>query len=138
LTSNVWLALLVRQHEHHRAARKWFDTLVTGEAGLCRLVQLGLMRLLANRTVMGDHAVSAAAAWTLIQELLEDERLEFTPEPADLDSILPGLLQYPTPTGKLIADAYLAAFAIASSRRLVTLDQGFRQFRAVEIDLLGR
>jgi toxin-antitoxin system PIN domain toxin len=135
---NVWLALLVRQHEHHRVARKWFDTLVTGEAGLCRFVQLGLMRLLANRTVMGDHAVSAAAAWTLIQELLEDERLEFAPEPADLDSILPGLLHYPTPTGKLIADAYLAAFAIASSRRLVTLDQGFRQYRAVEIDLLGR
>jgi predicted nucleic acid-binding protein len=58
---NVWLALLVRQHQHHRVTRKWFDTLVTGEAGLCRLVQLGLMRPLANRTAMGDHAVSAAA-----------------------------------------------------------------------------
>ena len=59
---NVWLALLVRQHEHHRLARKWFDTLTAGEGGLCRLVQLGLMRLLANRTIMGDHAIPAAEA----------------------------------------------------------------------------
>ncbi len=134
---NVWLALLVRQHEHHRLARKWFDTLTAGEAGLCRLVQLGLMRLLANRTIMGDHAIPAAEAWTLIEALLEDERVDFVPEPPELSSILPALLRYPIPTGKLVADAYLAAFAIGSSRRLVTLDRGFKQFRAVDTDLLA-
>jgi len=134
---NVWLALLVRQHEHHRLARKWFDTLTAGEAGLCRLVQLGLMRLLAHRAIMGDHAIPAAEAWTLIEALLEDERVDFVPEPPELGSIFPTLLRYPIPTGKLIADAYLAAFAVGSSRRLVTLDRGFKQFRAVDMDLLG-
>jgi len=135
---NVWLALLVMQHEHHRTATKWFDGLSAGEAGLCRLVQLALIRLLGNRSIMGDCAISAAAAWDLIETLLEDERVSMVPEPPRIDSVLPALLKYPVPTGKLVGDAYLAAFAMSDSRRLVTLDRGFRQFRGLEVELLGR
>lgn len=54
---NLWLALLLRHHEHHEIARKWFDGLAVAEAGLCRLVQLGVIRLLGNRTIMGTHVV---------------------------------------------------------------------------------
>jgi toxin-antitoxin system PIN domain toxin len=135
---NVLLALLVVQHEHHELARKWFDGLVADEAGLCRIVQLALVRLLANRSIMAVHAVSASAAWNLIETLLEDERVDFIPEPSGLDLVLPTLLNYEIPTGKLVTDAYLAAFAITASRRLVTLDRGFRQFRELDVDLLGR
>lgn len=135
---NVWLALLVIQHEHHKLARKWFDRLAADEAGLCRIVQLALIRLLANRSIMGVHVVSASSAWDLIEKLLEDERVDFIPEPSGVDSVLPTLLNYPIPTGKLVTDAYLAAFAIAASRRLVTLDRGFRQFRGLDVDLLIR
>jgi len=135
---NVMLALLVRQHEHHRLVRKWFDTLNASQAGLCRIVHLGLIRLLGNHAIMGEDALSASAAWALIEELLLDERMEFLAEPPTLDSIMPTLLNYPVPTGKLIADAYLAAFAICETRRLVTLDRGFRQFRGLTVELLGR
>ena len=69
---------------------------------------------------------------------MEDERVDFVSEPAGVDSILPTLPHYPIPTGKLVTDAYLAAFAIAASRRLVTLDRGFRQFRGLDLDLLAR
>ena len=134
---NVLLAVLVIHHEHHEPARKWFDGLEADEAGLCRIVQLALVRLLANRSIMGMHVVSASAAWSLIEALLEDERINFIPEPSGLDSALPTLLNYETPTGKLVTDAYLAAFAITASRRLVTLDRGFRQFRGLDVDLLG-
>jgi uncharacterized protein len=133
---NVLLALVARQHVHHTAARKWFGALSAGEAGLCRVAQLALIRLLNNRPVMGDEAISAGVAWRLIEELLEDERLEYVPEPALLDSVLPTLFVPSMPAGKLITDAYLAAFAIASSRRLVTFDKGFRQFRGLELELL--
>ena len=135
---NVLLALLVRQHDHHRLARKWFDTLEAGEAGLCRVVHLALIRLLGNRTIMGDDAISASAAWLLVEELLVDERMEFLAEPSNLDAVMPTLLNYPIPTGKLIADAYLAAFAICEARRLATLDRGFRQFRGLTVELLER
>jgi toxin-antitoxin system PIN domain toxin len=135
---NVMLALLVRQHEHHRLARKWFDTLEANEAGLCRLVHLALIRLLGNSAIMGDDALSASAAWLLVEELLLDERVDFLAEPSDLDSVMPTLLHYPIPTGKLVGDAYLAAFAMCEGRRVVTLDRGFRQFRGLSVELLGR
>jgi toxin-antitoxin system PIN domain toxin len=135
---NVMLALLVRQHEHHRLSRKWFDTLEVNEAGLCRLVHLALIRLLGNSAIMGDDALSASAAWILVEELLVDERVDFLAEPSDLDSVMPTLLHYPIPTGKLVGDAYLAAFAMCEGRRVATLDRGFRQFRGLSVELLGR
>jgi predicted nucleic acid-binding protein len=115
-----------------------FDGLEVGEAGLCRIVQLALVRLLGNPSIMGVHAVSASAAWNLIESLVEDERVDFIPELLRVDSVLPNLLNYEIPTGKLVTDAYLAAFAITASRRLVTLDRGFRQFRGLDVDLLLR
>ena len=95
-----------------------------------------MLRLLANPSVMGNSALAPSAAWVLLEDLRRDERLEFVVEPPHMDAIIPRLLRYPVPTGKLITDAYLAAFAIASNRRLVTLDAGFRQFEGVELDLL--
>ena len=72
----------------------------------------------------------------MIETLLEDERVLFAGEPEGLDRILPTLLKYPVPTGKLVSDAYLAAFAIASSRRLVTLDGGLKQFKGLDTVIL--
>ncbi|MDP9053386.1 MAG: PIN domain-containing protein [Acidobacteriota bacterium] len=135
---NVLLALLVRQHEHHKAALKWFEHLSADEAGLCRVVQLALIRLLGNRHIMGDDAVPAGTAWRLIEELSQDERVRFVSEPERLDSIFPGLLNSPVPTGKLIGDAYLAAFSIAASLRMITLDRGFRQFKDLDVEILRR
>ena len=86
---NVLLALTVRHHEHHEPALQWFEGLAAGEAALCRIVQLGLIRLLGNRMVMGKYCISASTAWGVIEELLDDERLEFAEEPA--------LLGYRTP-----------------------------------------
>ena len=130
---NVLLPLLVRHHPHHDLVLQWFEGLVAGELALCRFVQLALVRLLGNRAVMADYAVSAAAAWELIGELLEDERVEFAAEPALLATGFPKLLRYPVPTNKLVADAYLAAFSIAGNLRLATLDRGFAQFRDVDL-----
>ena len=133
---SVLLPLLVRHHEHHDRALRWFDGLQAGEAVLCRFVQLALVRLLGNRIIMRDYAVSASAAWGLIDVLMEDERLEFTAEPALVNSVLPKLLLYPGPTSKLAGDAYLAAFSIAGSMRLVTFDKGFEQFRGLNPALI--
>ena len=134
---NVVLALLVRQHVHHALAREWFATLGAREAGLCRLVQLALIRLLGNRSIMANHAVSALMGWRLIEELLQDERVELLAEPPLTDPVLPSLLDHPVDPGKLVSDAYLAAFAIAASRRMVTLDRDFLRFRGLDVHLLA-
>ena len=133
---NILLPLLVRNHQHHDLAMRWFDRLQAGEVLLCRFVQLALVRLLGNRTVMSEYAMSAASAWKMVAELMEDERVEFTEEPVLLDTVFPKLLRYPVPTNKLVGDAYLAAFSIAGNMRFTTLDRGFGQFREVDLDLL--
>lgn len=133
---NVLLPLLIPHHTHHQAALRWFNGLEAGEAVLCRMVQMAIIRLLGNRTVMSKFAVSASSAWDLIAELLEDERLEFVAEPVLIDSVLPKLLRYSVPTHKLVSDAYLAAFSIAATLRLATFDRGFEQFRGVDLQLL--
>jgi toxin-antitoxin system PIN domain toxin len=133
---NVWLALLALRHVHHEPATRWFAGLGSGEAAMCRIAQLALIRLLGNPAVMGDDAIPAVDAWNAIGQLLEDERVELVPEPSGIDSLLPAFFRYPVPTGKLVGDAYLAAFAIAASRRMVTMDRGFRQFRGLEVEFL--
>jgi toxin-antitoxin system PIN domain toxin len=133
---NVLLALLVPRHDHHRIVLKWFDGLAAGQAGLCRFAQLALIRLLANRSVMGDYVVPASEGWRLVDRLLEDERIEFVPEPSVIDSVLPQMLHQKVPSGKLVGDAYLAAFAVAGARPLVTLDAGFRGFHGLELHLI--
>ncbi len=134
---NALLALLVRQHVHHAEARRWFGSLDPGEVDVCRVIHLALIRLLCNQSIMGGNVLSAPDALGVVQELLTDERFELVAEPSGIDALLPGLLVHPAPAGKLVTDAYLAAFAIASSRRLVTFDKGFRQFRGLDLNLLS-
>lgn len=133
---NVVLALLVPRHEHHRRVMRWFDGLAAGDAALCRFVQLGVVRLLANRVVMREFAVPVSAGWSLIEELLGDERFEFAGEPAGIASLLPDLFRQRGSGGGVVSDAYLAAFALASSHELVTMDTGFRGFRGLELDFV--
>jgi len=130
--------MLVGKHQHHIASMQWFESRAKGEVGLCRVVQLSLIRLLGNASVIGEPVLPATDAWRLIKESLDDERVEFLLEPSNIDTVLPNLFQYPVPTPKLINDAYLAAFAMASGRRLVTRDRGFLQFRGLEVELLGQ
>lgn len=132
------LPLLVRDHEHHKPARRWFDRLSENEAALCRHVQLAVIRLLGNRHIMRGLAMPGGAAWRLVEELIQDERISFIPEPESLDSVLPGLLNMTVPASKLISGAYLAAFAISASRRMVTFDSAFRQFRGLEVEILAK
>ena len=116
---------------------RWFDGLAAGEGLLCRYVQLALIRLLGNRAVMGEYAVSASKSWRLIDELMEDERMEFVAEPALVDDVMPKLLRYSVPTNKFVGGAYFPGFSIAGQMRLAAIDAGFEQFRGVDLELLS-
>lgn len=134
--ANVWLALLVREHVHHAATRVWYEGVGIGQAGICRITELSVTRLLGNRTVMGKAAIPAAESWRQVMRLQDDGRVQFIAEPADVGETLPTLLRYKVPTKNLVMDAYLAAFAICAGRRLVTFDRGFQQFQGLHYVLL--
>jgi toxin-antitoxin system PIN domain toxin len=132
---NFLLPLLVRTHTHHAPAQAWWSRQPPAHIGLCRTVQLGVIRLLSNQRIMQQQVLSARAAWDILAELQFDERIEFWPEPKGLDEVLPTLLRYHAPTHALVTDAYLAAFAISRQSALVTFDRGFQQFNGLNVEI---
>jgi toxin-antitoxin system PIN domain toxin len=134
---NVWIALLLPANPHHRVVAAWFEQLEPETACLCRSVQLSIVRLLANRSMMGKYALFAVEAWQMVvAQLLQNERVKFVNEPLHIEKVLPDLLYQQEPSGQLVMDAYLAAFAMAAEYELVTLDAGFRKFRGLDLNLI--
>lgn len=134
---NVLIAILVDTHPLRQPALAWWNRQPAGGAGLCRLVQLGVVRLLANPRVMERAVITAQQAWELTRQLLADERLEFWTEPAGFEHQFPKLLRYAVPTPALVTDAYLAAFALSRGVGVATFDRGFQQFEGLRLELIG-
>ncbi len=140
--SNVWLALALSKHVHHVAARKWLAT-VEGPGSLlfCRATQQTFLRLLTNAAVLGSYGnppLTNRHAWGAYEALLGDDRIVLrTEEPAGLEVRWRQFALRETASPKLWMDAYLAAFALAGGLRMVTTDAAFRQFRGLDLELVG-
>ncbi len=127
---NVWLALSVPDHLHGKEAWDWLRALPSAGTTLifARHTQIGLLRLLTSRAVMGERTLNLRQAWEVYDRWLDDPRVQFHPEPRDLDTAFreiaaPFRSQSPT---KAVADCYLLAFAKRSTTALVTFDQALR------------
>jgi toxin-antitoxin system PIN domain toxin len=125
LDINVWLALVWECHAHAEQARKWFDGSQDDQFFFCRFTQLGLLRLLTTKAVMGNDVRTMAGAWEIYDECCTDPRVAFLAEPSGLDSALRGLSKGRRASPKLWGDAYLAAFAFKAGLKLVTFDRAF-------------
>ncbi len=128
---NVWLALSDGANAHHAAAQAWLDH-VPHDAHLIlsRFTQIGLLRLLTNTAVMGDQTLTLRQAWAIYDRWLEDPRVEFCPEPRDLEA---GFRQATQPfaarqASKWVGDCWLLAFTEAAKAQLVTFDRALHQF----------
>lgn len=125
---NVWVALASRRHVFHRVAATWMDRVVGDRVGLCRITQMGMLRLLTNSRVMGEDVLNQAQAWKLYFLMCQDARLNFLPEPPGLEEAWHKLSTRTTMSQGLWTDAYLQAFAVLSDAVIVTFDRGFGQF----------
>jgi uncharacterized protein len=123
---NVWIALTIERHVHHIRATRWFESIGgLGRLFFCRFTQLGLLRLLTLEAVMGQNKVMAQAeAWKTYDRWLQDERIGFLDEPAEIEPPFRALTQSGQAAPKDWADSYLAAFAMAAQLTLVTFDRG--------------
>jgi len=134
---NVLLALVTDRHALHGHAMRWLENMGVGEAVLCRVAQMGLLRLLNNPVVMQEDVLDAAACWSLWHRLLEDERFRFAAEePSGFDNAFERFTSGRAFSPRVWTDAYLAAFAHAGRLTLVTLDHGFRSFQGLACDVL--
>lgn len=139
---NVWLALTLSRHSHHKISHDWLKTVDTPASIIfCRATQQALLRLLTNSTVLkpyGNAPLTNRQAWEVYDALLRDDRIVYrADEPRGLDTRWKQFTSRDSASTRLWMDAYLAAFAVAGSCRLVTHDSGFRQFAGLDVLVLG-
>ncbi len=122
---NVWLALSYESHVHHEFASAWFDSLPdSSRLCFCRMTQIGLLRLLTTEQIMtAEEVLTQRQAWQVYDQLLEDDRIVFTDEPAALENVFRTASQLRRAAPKDWADSYLIAFAQSAGYRLVTFDK---------------
>ena len=130
---NVWLALVIPEHPHHAAARRYWDGMADAmnqgqRLCFCRPTMLGLVRLLSQPKLMGDAALSLAQAHGVYRQLRAQPGVGFVPDAEAADAALAHLLAANLPP-RLWTDAWLAATAHAAGLRLVTFDADFARFQ---------
>jgi toxin-antitoxin system PIN domain toxin len=134
---NVWLALSSRRHAFHSHAKEWIGSAAPGQVVFCRITQMGLLRLLPNKQVMGPDVLSQREAWTAYRRLMADERIRFQNEPAGLEEVWRSLTWQLRRASKAWTDAYLLAFARSADLELVTFDKAVRQLDEARVRLLS-
>jgi uncharacterized protein len=135
---NFVVAMCHRAHQHHGAAKSWLDA-GKGDAGLilCRVSQLGMLRVLTNPAIMGGEVCTTDEAWEVHDALMRDSRFSYRDEPIGLQVQLREFTRgYPF-SPKLWQDAYLAAFAVTADLELITFDRGFGKFSGLRAEILG-
>ena len=134
---NVWVALTYEGHVHHAIAAEWFRKLPPDAILVfCRFTQIGLLRLLTANAVMGDEVMTQPQAWAAYDRWLDDPRVTFVDEPAELEARFRTLTRRRQPATKDWADSFLAAFATVGHMTLATFDRGLGN-KAPSAVLLG-
>ena len=132
LDVNVWLALAIEEHPHHRAAGKYWTSHPHTPKLFCRLSAMGFVRLLTQPKLMADAALTLADAWGFYERFVALPTVGLLPEPHDVDGQLGSLIEKKLPA-RLFTDAYLAALTLCAQLRLVTFDKDFERFAGVTL-----
>ena len=128
---NIWLALSDVGNSHHATAWAWLNRQPDdARLILSRYTQLGMLRLLTNKAVMGDGTLTLRQAWAVYDRWLEDPRVEFYPEPRDLEAEFRRATEpfAGKQASKWVGDCWLLAFAEAVKAQLVTFDHALHEF----------
>lgn len=134
---NVWIALAVEGHVHHKSARLWFEATEAERSFFCRTTQQGVFRLLTNSAVMRENVLTPAQAWNVYDAFLSDSRVGFADEPPGLEDVW-RLAARSRKTGpNSWTDSYLGAFASAGGYTVVSFDRAFQSMRGVSCHVLS-
>lgn len=134
---NVLVALVHDAHEHSRAANRWLGRVRRRSSILvCRVSQLGFLRLITSARIFGKHALALHEAWAAYDTMVCDDRFAEIEEPDGLNTSWRELCATLQPGAVAGTDVYLAAFALVAELEIVTLDRGFRRFSELNVRLL--
>jgi toxin-antitoxin system PIN domain toxin len=124
---NVWLALSYPAHVHQAAVSSWFRSLDESTRFVfCRQTQLAFFRLMTTEAVLGRDVISQTECWEIYDRWIGAGKAILAREPANLDAALRRRTTLHSPSPKVWADAYLAAFAETAGLTLVTFDMALQ------------
>jgi uncharacterized protein len=132
LDVNVWLALAIDEHPHHRAALKYWSSHPHTQKLFCRVSAMGFVRLLTQPKLMAEGALDLAGAWDLYERYSALPTVGMLTEPGNVDHHLAQLVATKLPA-RLLTDAYLAALTLCAQLRLVTFDKDFDRFAGIAV-----
>ena len=84
---NVWIALTVAEHVRHKAANNWYEASGWDTLIFSRVTQMGFLRLLTNRNVMGNRVMTADGAWALFDRIRRNQQIRFASEPPGIENL---------------------------------------------------
>ncbi len=135
---NVLVALLHARHRHSAAAVRWLDgQRALGSLLICRIAQMGALRILTQPSVMKEEALSPAEFWRGWDLMMGDDRFLRAEEPNGFEAMWRGVTTAIRKGQCAETDAYFAAFARAGGWSVVTFDRGFRRFPGLRMEILN-
>ncbi len=124
---------------HHRACRKYLDSLLKGESpfGLSDLVLSGFLRIATHPRVFNPPSALSDAFLFASQLRASPQRVPVEPGPRHWE-IFERVSKESHARGNLLPDAYFAALAIENACEWVTLDRDYSRFAGLRCRFLGR
>ncbi len=98
---------------------------------LCRTTEMSFLRLITSARLVAHYGATGMTnrhALAVLSGLKAHPGIKWADEPPGTVALWLRLADRETASSKVWMDAYLAAFAIAGSLRLVTLDADFRTY----------
>ncbi len=134
---NVLVALMHARHAHSERAVAWLEGRQSpGSVLVCRIAQMGALRILTNPAWLKEEVLGPAEFWRGWDTLMGDDRFAMIGEPSDFEKVWRKVTAA-IPKGRIAeTDAYFAALAAAAGHAIVTFDRGFSGFKGIEVELL--
>lgn len=141
--TNVWLAATFPKHPFHSLAQQALAQSTAAQPAIwCRATEQSFMRLASTPAVLRTYDAlgqTNRTVWLALDTLQALPQVTWRDEPPGTFSQWRSLAAVDSASPKVWMDAYLAAFAMASGLRLVTLDRDFQNFvsQGLNLQLLG-
>ena len=130
---NVWLAMASPIHKNHSSAVQYWEEQASQQVLFCTVTALGLVRLVMQPKVMGDAALTAAEASTLLETFVQQPGVCHAQPSSEGWDVFHGLMRQAEISPRLCTDAHVAALAITNQWRLVSFDRDFQLFSGLNL-----
>lgn len=136
LDLNVWLASSWRNHEAHDRVSAWRSA-TSASLVMCRVTQMGFLRLSTLPAVAGPDALTRRGAWRALDALRAQPNVVWLAEPEGVENAWRAMSAANDQSHKLWTDDYIAAFAQTADLTLVTLDRSLvKRYPSVRVEAI--